>query len=176
LNGRAPVKAPEYKVLRLCGKWHLACGIYGAESEAPSMAERAQQVSQDFWRPAHTPRTGVDSTISAACCANCAAEFALGARFCHVCGALREPLAEQSSWWTEWLNLDTLCEKLGLNLAALVLFAAACLCVLGAVLSGFIYRADTMREWQAVQTWRIEWMLASVVALLAALLLKKPAA
>jgi hypothetical protein len=33
-----------------------------------------------------------------------------------------------------------------------------------------------MLEWQAVQTWRIEWMLASAVALLAALLLKKPAA
>jgi len=33
-----------------------------------------------------------------------------------------------------------------------------------------------MLEWQAVQTWRIEWMLASVVALLTALLLKKPAA
>ena len=140
------------------------------------MAERAQGVSQDFWRPAHTPRVGVDSAFSAACCANCGAEFAIGARFCHVCGALREPVTEPNSRWTEWFEIESMCEKLGLNLASFLLFAAACTCALGAILSGVIYRADTMLEWQAVQTWRIEWMLASVVALLAALLLKKPAA
>jgi hypothetical protein len=72
--------------------------------------------------------------------------------------------------------MDSLCRKLGLNRAALLLFTAAGACVLGAILSGVIYRADTVFEWQAVQTWRIEWMLASVVALLAALLLKRPTA
>ena len=140
------------------------------------MAERARDVSEEFWRPAHTPRAGVDSAFSAACCANCAAEFALGARFCHVCGALREPLTEPSWRWTQCFEMDRMRQKLGLNLASFLLFAAACTCALGAILSGVIYRADTMLEWQAVQTWRIEWMLASAVALLAALLLKKPAA
>ncbi len=140
------------------------------------MAERAPGVSQDFWRPAHPPRAGVDSAFAAACCANCAAEFAPGARFCHVCGALREPSAQRRPGWTQCFEIDRMREKLGLNLASFFLFVAACTCVLGALLSGVIYRADTMREWQAVQTWRIEWMLASAVALLAALLLKKPAA
>jgi len=138
------------------------------------MAERAQGVSQDFWRPAHTPGGRSDSPSAAACCANCGAEFTLGARFCHVCGALREPLTEPSSHWTEWFEIESMREKLGLNLASFLLFAAACTCALGAILSGVVYRAATMQEWQAVQTWRIEWMLAAVVALLAALLLKKP--
>ena len=140
------------------------------------MAERAREVSQDFWRPANTPRVDVDPALSTACCANCGAEFVLGARFCHVCGALREPLAEQSPRWTRWFEIESMREKLGLNLASFLLFAAACMCALGAILSGLIYRADTIVEWQAVQTWRIEWMLASAVALLAGLLLKKPAA
>jgi hypothetical protein len=140
------------------------------------MAERAREASQDFWRPANMPRTGVDSALSTACCANCGAEFVLGARFCHVCGALRETPTEQSSQWTEWFEIDRVREKLGLNVASFSLFAAACACALGAILSGIIYHTDTMLEWQAVQTWRIEWMLASAVALLAALLLKKPAA
>jgi hypothetical protein len=70
--------------------------------------------------------------------------------------------------------MDSVREKLELNLASFFLLVAACACVLGAILSGVIYRSATMLEWQAVQTWRIEWMLAAVVALLAALLLKKP--
>jgi multisubunit Na+/H+ antiporter MnhB subunit len=85
-------------------------------------------------------------------------------------------LTEQRSRWMEWFEIETVRKRLGLNLAALLLFAAACTCALGAILSGVVYRADTMLEWQAVQTWRIEWMLAAVVALLGALLLKKPAA
>ena len=140
------------------------------------MAEPAREVSSDFWRPAQMPRAGVESAFSTACCTNCGGEFTPGARFCHVCGAPRTPPVEPRLRWPEWLEINFLCQKLGLNRAALLLFAAAGACVLGAILSGVIYRADTMTEWQAVQTWRIEWMLASVVALLAALLLKKPAA
>jgi hypothetical protein len=138
------------------------------------MPEPAPEVSQDFWRPAHPPHMGIDSVFPAACCANCGTEFAIGARFCYVCGALREPPAEQTSRWSEWLEIDRIREKLGLNLASFLLFIAACTCALGAILSGIVYRATTSLEWQAVQTWRIEWMLASVVALLAGLLLKKP--
>jgi hypothetical protein len=37
---------------------------------------------------------------------------------------------------------------------------------------GFIYSATTLVDWQAVQIWRMEWMLGSIIAMLAALLLK----
>lgn len=138
--------------------------------------QQAPEVSHDFWRPANVPHAEVESVFPAACCANCGVEFTMGARFCHVCGALREPLAEKVPQWTEWLEIENIRGKLGLNLAAFMLFIAACACALGAVLTGIVYRASTLTEWQTVQTWRIEWMLASAVALLGGLLLKKPVA
>jgi len=139
------------------------------------MPETVRENSQDFWRPAQTSRLGMDSVFPAACCANCGTEFAIGARFCHVCGANREPDPEPQSQFAEWLDIDVIREKLGLNLASLILFFVAAGCALGAILTGVIYSAATALEWQAVQTWRIEWMLAAITCLLGALLLKKPA-
>ena len=43
---------------------------------------------------------------------------------------------------------------------------------MAAIAVGLIYTAETLVDWQAVQVWRIEWMLASLIGLLAALLLK----
>jgi hypothetical protein len=40
------------------------------------------------------------------------------------------------------------------------------------MMTGLIYSTSTLAEWQAVQTWRIEWLLATGVALLAAMLFK----
>jgi hypothetical protein len=39
-------------------------------------------------------------------------------------------------------------------------------------MTGVVYREDTLVDWQAVQTWRIEWLLGAVVALLAGILLR----
>jgi hypothetical protein len=36
-----------------------------------------------------------------------------------------------------------------------------------------VYKEDTLVDWQAVQAWRIEWLLAAMAALLAGILLKK---
>ena len=135
-----------------------------------------RDVSQEFWRPAQPQRLGMESVFPLACCANCGTEFAIGARFCHVCGANRDPVQVENSRLKQWLDLNTMREALGLNTAALLLFLAACACVLGALLSGIVYGATTVQEWQAVQTWRIEWMLAAIVALLAGLLLRKAGA
>jgi formate/nitrite transporter FocA (FNT family) len=44
--------------------------------------------------------------------------------------------------------------------------------MLATVLTGLIYNTSTIAEWQAVQTWRVEWLLATIGALLAALLFK----
>jgi len=46
--------------------------------------------------------------------------------------------------------------------------------VIAAISVGFIYSANTLVDWQAVQTWRIEWMLAAIVAFVAGILLKRP--
>jgi membrane protein DedA with SNARE-associated domain len=61
---------------------------------------------------------------------------------------------------------------LNLSVASAVLFAIAAFCAVAAIAVGLIYTAETLVDWQAVQVWRIEWMLASLIGLLAALLLK----
>jgi hypothetical protein len=139
------------------------------------MSEGAREVLHDFWRPAQAPKIGLESVFPAACCANCATQFAIGARFCHVCGSNREPLVAASSRLSRLADLNQLRELLGLNWPSLILLAVASVCALAAVLTSVVCTANTVTEWQALQTWRIEWMLGAVIALLAALLLKSHA-
>ena len=73
----------------------------------------------------------------------------------------------------EILDFEHIRGVLGLSVASLVAFIFGMICVIAAVCVGFIYSANTLVDWQAVQTWRIEWMLAAVVAFVAGILLKK---
>jgi hypothetical protein len=65
-------------------------------------------------------------------------------------------------------------EKVGLNMSSFVLLLLGGGCSLGALFVGVIYRPATTLQWQALQAWRIEWLLGAIAALLAALLLRKP--
>jgi hypothetical protein len=48
-------------------------------------------------------------------------------------------------------------------------------CVAGAILVGLIFTVQTTLDWQAVQVWRIEWLLGASASFLAGILLKKSA-
>jgi len=50
----------------------------------------------------------------------------------------------------------------------------ATLFMLATVMTGLIYDTSTIAEWQAVQTWKVEWLLAAIATLLGAMLFKKP--
>jgi len=143
------------------------------------MPEEARGMSQDFWRPAQAPRIGVESVFPAECCVNCGTEFSFGARFCHVCGSSRGPLPAPRSRLSHWVDpsrvllaVQGLRAKLNLGLPSFILLLLAAACALAAMLTGLFYHATTVLEWEAVQIWRLEWMLGAVVALLAALLLR----
>jgi hypothetical protein len=41
------------------------------------------------------------------------------------------------------------------------------------VVTGFLFSATTLLDWQAVQLWRIEWLLAATAIFAAGFLLKK---
>jgi hypothetical protein len=56
------------------------------------------------------------------------------------------------------------------SLIALFLGSA---CVIAAILTGFLYSATTVLDWQAVQVWRIEWLLAALAMFAGGLLLRK---
>jgi hypothetical protein len=139
------------------------------------MQETLREVDtrQEFWRPA-PEQLHANPLAAAQMCVKCGADYVLGSRFCHVCGAGRdESTRNRSLAFKERLALVTrVPEALDLPIASAVLFAVAMFCAIAAIAVGFIYSATTLVDWQAVQIWRIEWMLGSLIGLLAALLLK----
>ncbi len=140
------------------------------------MEQVAEKIQQEYWRPAvangrsqeipHDVRTRIEV------CENCGTEFVVGSRFCHVCGGERQAV-QSASRWTEVLDFENIKHALGLSTGSLIAFIVGVICVVAAVATGMIYSANTLVDWQAVQTWRIEWMLAAIAAFVAGILLKK---
>ena len=138
---------------------------------------QTSRTSQEYWRPANPDFVRlVGPTAAAETCRRCGMEYSPGARFCHVCGASREPAQRN-----EWLPIKKARAhpvlswplSLHLPLISLLCFLLGVGCVVGAAVMGAIYKTDTLVDWQAVQIWRIEWLLASIASMLAGLLLKK---
>ena len=127
---------------------------------------------QEFWRPAQEQLHAAPA--STPMCAKCGADYVIGSRFCHVCGAGRDERAqsEARSFGDRFSMVARLPELLNLPVVSTVLFALGAFCAIAAIAVGFIYSATTLVDWQAVQVWRIEWLLSSLIAFVAALLLK----
>jgi hypothetical protein len=70
-------------------------------------------------------------------------------------------------------ELASLGERLGLTTPAVIAFLVGLLCVVGALAVSVFFSVRTVLDWQAIQLWRIEWLLASVAAFVAGCLLKK---
>jgi hypothetical protein len=167
------------------------------------MSEVADQTQQEFWRPpvAETVGAPAASILSpaTAACADCGAEFMIGSRFCHACGTQRpEPSPfpiralwqRQMTWlrtaksdliqgnfevpgWLRYLHFHEIKRWVGLPTAAFVAFMVGLGCVAGAIGVGLVYKASNMAEFQAVQLWRIEWLLAATASFVAGILLRK---
>ena len=134
---------------------------------------REMETRQEFWRPAQEQLHSHPSA-STPMCAKCGADYVIGSRFCHVCGAGRDERVRSGSSTVagKLAIVARLPEFLKLNVLSTVLFVAGIFCAITAVAVGYIYSAQTLVDWQAVQIWRIEWMLGSLIAFVAALLLK----
>jgi len=131
---------------------------------------------QEFWKPVIPPRqeTAEGTESAAAACGSCGTELMAEARFCHVCGidghtTSMEPAAVVHPWY----DLSAVCEALGQTGASLLALVLGGICVIAALFTGFLFTATTWLDWQAVQIWRIEWLLAAVALFVAGLLLKK---
>ena len=139
------------------------------------MSDGVRNITQEYWRPVQPPHTDMRSVGAETLCNNCGAEYAVGARFCHVCGNEREPEMNlsKSSRILDLVDFDQISERLGLSAVALVFTFIGMGCVIGAILVGLVYTANTVLDWQAVQIWRVQWMLGALVAFAAAILLNK---
>jgi hypothetical protein len=76
--------------------------------------------------------------------------------------------------WLHYLHFHEIKRWIGLPTAALIAFIIGLGCVAGAVGVSLFYRASNLAEFQAIQMWRIEWLLAATASFVAGILLKKP--
>jgi hypothetical protein len=177
------------------------------------MAEVLHDTQQDFWRspavlePAGEVALPSPSPKMAEACADCGAEFMIGARFCHTCGERRPAFStagadaaflaglwvRSAAWvrsqsaavaaasrklslpaWLRYLHFHEIKRWIGLPTAAMITFIIGLVCVAGAIGVSLVYRASNLAEFQAIQMWRIEWLLAATASFVAGILLKKP--
>ncbi|HYA25757.1 MAG TPA: zinc ribbon domain-containing protein [Terriglobales bacterium] len=75
--------------------------------------------------------------------------------------------------WPHSLTFPGIKGWLGLPPASLIAFSIGLSCVAGAMLVGLL-TAKTLVDWQAIQFYRVEWLLAAVASFVAGILLKKP--
>jgi len=151
----------------------------GGAKRYPSMAGAIHNTPQEFWRPPIVPETATSGLVEV--CGHCHAEFMAGARFCHSCGAERLSKADlpaEASWtrhlqFLHVLEFQSVKDRLGLSTAAMVSFLVGLGCILGAMLVGIIYSVQNFADFQAIQLWRMEWLLGALVAFVAGILLKR---
>jgi len=138
------------------------------------MSGVVNQAHNEFWRP---PAAEIIATqVRSETCKQCRTEFIVGSRFCHSCGTSR-PHSELdcSAEIPGWSELTALGARLGLNTPSLIAFLTGTICLVGAVAVGILFSARTALDWQAIQLWRIEWLLGAIAGFVAGSLLKKTA-
>ena len=74
--------------------------------------------------------------------------------------------------WPSQLHFDQIKALTGLSTGSLIAFVLGLGCVTGALSVG-LWTAKNMAEWQAIQYYRAEWLLAATAAFVAGILLKK---
>lgn len=146
------------------------------------MSEVIHEAQHDFWRPPAIPAE-LAALPFAEACHGCGTEFMVGSKFCHVCGATRtigsHSQASNADQWLEAfeflraLEFQSVKAWFGVSTASLIAFLAGIGCLLAAIMVGIIYSAQNFNDFQAIQLWRIQWLLGAVAAFAAAILLRK---
>ncbi len=142
------------------------------------MSDVVRDGHQEFWRPPLAQPTGPSNLAEA--CRRCGTEFIVGAAFCHVCGFGRHELKAGPSArdWTRHLGFLRALEFgsvkrwFGLPVASLVAFLLGIAFAIAALTMGFI-RVHDFSDFEAIQLWRIQWLMAACAAFLAGILLRR---
>jgi len=137
------------------------------------MADVVRDAQHEFWRP---PAVAVEAARPGLVevCDGCSTEFMVGSLFCHLCGASREARPLTATHWTLYLEFYNIKRTLGLPTASLIAFVVGMAClVMAGIAVGMIYSIQTFNDFQAVQLYRMQWLLGAIAAFAAGLLLKK---
>jgi hypothetical protein len=157
----------------------------------PTMAEACPRCGSEFLlgsRFCHTcgvrrpEAVSLSARADAAVMANhweqAVARLRMGAvRFAQGCGQvwMRCGQAWTRTKFPEWLqnlHFHEIQRRVGLSTASFIAFLIGIGCVAGALLVGLL-TAKTYVDWQAIQFYRAEWLLAATAAFVAGILLKK---
>ncbi len=76
--------------------------------------------------------------------------------------------------WLHYLHFHEIKRWAGLPTGALIAFIMGLGCMIGVLGVSLFYKASNLAEFQAIQMWRIEWLLAATASFVAGILLKKP--
>jgi hypothetical protein len=141
------------------------------------MSDVLPSTPHEFWRPptAASPSSAISiSTGLAEVCKGCGGEFMVGSYFCHICGTERRRRAVALDMgWTRHLEVQNIKASLGLSTASFAAFLVGVACLLAALMVGMIYNIQNFGDFQAVQFWRMQWLLGAVAAFVAGILLKR---
>jgi len=150
------------------------------QESTPSMAEACPRCGSEFLlgsRFCHACGGRRPEALSAAARADAAAIAMLWEQGVH---RVREFMLA-ISWskftfpsWMNYLHFHEIKSRVGLSTGSLIAFVVGLACVAGALLVGLL-TAKTFVDWQAIQFYRAEWLLAATAAFVAGILLKKPA-
>jgi len=146
------------------GYWKPVLDYEHWEEETPESASKTVTASEPVATVAE-PQTRHDL------CAHCGAEFVVNSPFCRMCGRAREGATRRKKSRWEALDFYQLRTRLGLSVGAMVCFIMGLICIGAGVTTGFIYTASTLVDWQAIQIWRGEWLIAAGVAFVCGILL-----
>jgi hypothetical protein len=155
------------------------------------MSEVMHEAQQEFWRP---PTAVVAEPVAAGTmpapamaevCPQCRTEFLVGSRFCHTCGASR-PLAatgvtspdtiEVAGAWQRAVEQSRSVTKLCVEAAKAIELPSWLHYLHFHEIKKWVglLTAKTFIDWQAIQFYRAEWLLAATAAFVAGILLKRP--
>jgi hypothetical protein len=76
--------------------------------------------------------------------------------------------------WLRYLHFHEIKRSIGLPMPSLIAFMIGLGCVFGVLGVSLFYRASNLAEFQAIQMWRVEWLLAAIASFVAGMLLKHP--
>lgn len=74
--------------------------------------------------------------------------------------------------WLHYLQFHEIKSWVGLSTASFIAFVVGMACVAGALLVGLLTE-KTLIDWQAIQMYRVEWLLAATASFVLGILLKK---
>ena len=169
-----PLKSKRLKAFELCSK------VFGHTLAlmsvlVPNMSDLVRDAQQEFWRP--PIRQASPALNLAEVCRRCNTEFMVGAAFCHICGMSRHRSTVSGTGWMQHLEFLRVLEFariknwFNLPLASFCAFLLGTALLIVALAIGLMSVHD-FSDFEAIQLWRMQWIMGACAAFLAGILLK----